>query len=80
MYSIEDMRRDSNRTLAGYELRNNNTRFQAVVEDIRENGYDYVVGSLLILAVFLLLVWALPAMLTPMTCTVDYHTGLTICQ
>lgn len=42
--------------------------------------YDYIVGTLTISAFFFLFAYALPAMFTPMSCTVSQHTQAVICQ
>jgi hypothetical protein len=71
---------DSQRAASDYVIRRRNTRFERIIRDLKENGCDYIVGGLLVLSVMFLLVYAIPAMAAPMTCTLDYHTGNEICQ
>jgi hypothetical protein len=73
-------KRDSQRAMADFTIRRRNTRLERIIRDLKENGCDHIVGSIAIFAVFFLLVYAIPAMAAPMTCTLDYHTGVTTCQ
>jgi len=73
-------KKDSQHSLAEYAKRRRSTYFQAITQDLKAHAYDYIIGIIAISAVMLLLVYALPAMAQPMSCTLDYHTGLKICQ
>jgi hypothetical protein len=73
-------KRDSARAMTDYVIRRRNSFFEKLFRDLKENCCDYIVGFIAIFSVMFLLVYAIPAMAAPMTCTLDYHTGITICQ